>query len=95
MHHRHHHRRHQHHHLTTAVDTAAATPRAALQSAIRPYSNLRQFVRTSLTDVLIMNIVFYDCECRPRDALCSTGKVIYLAGHKENIVKSMRAPSSC
>lgn len=93
MHHRHHHRRHQHHHLTTAVDTAA-TP-AALQSAIRPCSNLRQFVRTSLTDVLIMNIVFYDCECRPRDALCSTGKVIYLAGHKENIVKSMRAPSSC
>lgn len=92
MHHRHHHRRHQHHHLATAVDTA--TP-AALQSAIRPCSNLRQFVRTSLTDVLIMNIVFYDCECRPRDALCSTGKVIYLAGYKENLVKSMRAPSSC
>lgn len=38
----------------------------ALQSAVRPCSNLRQFVRASLTDILIMNIVFYDCECRPR-----------------------------
>ena len=32
----------------------------------------------------------------PCNALCSTGKVIYPhTGHKENIVKSMRAPSSC
>lgn len=73
--------------------TPTATP--ALQSAIRPCSNLRQFVRASLTDILIMNIVFYDCECRApcacvhaRYFIRATGKVIYLAEYKENLVIS-------
>lgn len=68
--------------LATAVDTAGP----ALQSAVRPCSNLRQFVRASLTDILIMNIVFYDCECRPRacaGALRTTGKVISPSGETE------------
>jgi len=83
------------HHHPAAVDTATAP--AAQQSAIRPYGNLRQFVGTSLTDVLIMNIVFYDCECRPRGAarrgaLRSTGKVIYPSRHIKKISLNQRVP---